>query len=269
MPTAVSFDEVLAEAVAYFVTHGFQEPDQLSYWAHRLGIAARREMISTTRLKEKLRASLTAEYTRQVDKGLILKVHPDLTRETLTRLRPQLRQVLNTRIAAANALITLNREEEVASVIRRFAGWASSLPPVPAPATDRREARSNIRKSLFEANNRERMLIIDQGHKLNNNISSTLAEGGGAIAAYWISHYQQHNYDYREVHKDLAIQSQYRPFLIRDSWAHRQGLLNTVGATFTDQLEYQPGQQPYCRCYFQYIYNPRKLPPEMLTARAA
>jgi hypothetical protein len=75
--------------------------------------------------------------------------------------------------------------------------------------------------------------------------------------------------DYREEHKELALQSERQPFLIRNSWAHRQGLLEVRGATFTDELEVQPGQAPYCRCYYLYLYSLNDLPASMRKKAAA
>ena len=269
MPSAVTFDEVLASAVQYFIQYGYQNEEALTYWSTRLAEAARRSMISITQMNEKVRAALTAEYTRLVERGLAISKHPEIAKSTLAKIRPELRRVLSDRIAASALLIRLNREEAIASTVRRFAGWASSLPPTPQVGTPAREVRASIRKGLAAASFQERRLLIDQGHKLNANINATIAEGGGAIAAIWISHYSQHNYDFRESHKDLDLESHKRPFLIRNSWAHKAGLLSTVNATFTDELEYQPGQQPYCRCYFLYIYSLSKLPKDMLTRKAA
>jgi hypothetical protein len=269
MPIAVTFDEVLADAVAFFIDHGFSDSDELEYWADRLRKAARQSMMSTTQLNERIKTALTAEYIRLVDKGLVLSKHPELSRSTIERIRPQLREALRNRIAASAALITLNREENIAATVRRFAGWASSLPPRSSPSTSKRDVRQTIRKALAAAEYEERRMMIDQGHKLNANINATIANGNGAIAAYWVSHYAQHNYDFRETHKDLDIQSHKKPFLIRNSWAQQNGAISTIGATFIDELEYQPAQQPYCRCYFQYIYSPAKLPREMLARKAA
>lgn len=268
MPTAVSFDEVLTQAVNYFVNNGYNDASQLIYWGNRLGTAARNELMDITRVKARLQAALTMEYSKLVDRGGAMSLHPDLSKQTLQRLRPILREILSNRVRAGNALATMAREEEIANTIRRFAGWASSLPNSSQPATDRRAVRQQIRSGLRTASRRETNLIIDQGHKLNSNLNAAIAENSGAIAAVWVSHYNQHNYDYREQHREFYLESQERPFLIRDSWAHKQGLLNTVGATFTDQLPHRPGQLPFCRCYFKYIYSPSRLPPEML-ARAA
>lgn len=264
MPVARTFDEVLAAAVAFFLDHGFSDSGQLNYWGIRLEKAARRELLSTTQLIERLRGALTAEYTRQVERGVALSQHPGVSKSTLAKIRPALRKVLSTRVAAATELLRATREEEIASTVKRFTGWASSLPAAPSPTVRKGEVRSAIRKTLSRAAFAELRLIVDQGHKLNASIHATIARESGAIACIWISNYKQHDYDYRDEHRSYAERSEREPFLIRNSWAHSQGFLNAIGATFTDQLAHQPAQLPHCRCHYRYIYNLSDLPPHMV-----
>jgi hypothetical protein len=269
VPAPVTFDEVLTGAVNFFVENGYTNYESIIYWLKRLEKAARNQLLSTTQLNEKLKYALNAEYIRLVERGLLMKNHPGIQKSTIARLRPQLRQALANRTNAAIALIRLAREEEIANTLRRFSGWASSLPPTPSPLVRQADIRRSIRAGLTQAALRERRLLSDQTRKLSANLHATTASAGGAIAARWISNWKLSNYDFREAHRELARQSESSPYLIRNSWAHTQGLLNTVGAIFTDQLPHQPAQVPYCRCYFEYIYALEDLPPSLVNKKAA
>ena len=268
MPNAVSFDEVLTEAVNYFVMRGFDDPDSLTYWSKRLEIAARKELMSTTALRRNMKDALAAEYRRQIERGLILSYHAGLSKQALVTLRADLKLILAKRLSAANALVTLNREEDIAATLRKFTGWASSLPSSSSLNANRSEIRHDIKRALVSAKHRESNLVLDQRHKLHAGLNAAIAQGGGAIGAIWVSHHTIANYDYREIHRDLAIESQHTPFLIRNSWAHKQGLLNATGAKFTDQLEHQPGQLPHCKCQFQYLYTLNDLPSKLVRKAA-
>jgi hypothetical protein len=57
--------------------------------------------------------------------------------------------------------------------------------------------------------------------------------------------------------------------LIRGSWADEAGLVKPAGEPgYTDEFE-QPGELPYCRCSYVYLYTLRALPPGMITAEGA
>ena len=263
MPNAVSFDEVLTEAVNYFVTRGFQNSETLTYWTKRLEIAARNELMSTTTLRRRMKDALAAEYRRQIERGLVLSYHAGLSKGILNSFRLDLKGILSKRLSAANALITLNREEDIAATLRKFTGWASSLPEGSSSQANRSEIRRDIKRALVAAKNKEANLVIDQRHKLHAALNAQIAQGGGAIAAIWVSHHTVPGYDFRELHQTYAQRSSVRPFLIRGSWAVTQGLISSAGATFTDQLDHQPGQLPHCKCHYLYIYSTDKLPEDM------
>jgi len=54
--------------------------------------------------------------------------------------------------------------------------------------------------------------------------------------------------------------------VVRDNWALEKGLIKLAGHQYTDQVT-EPGEEVFCRCYYEYIYNLRDLPPEMITAK--
>ncbi len=223
-------------------------------------------MVPEWRIEQRLRDALGAVYRREVDNASVLKRHPGVLRYTLEQVRPELRLELVKRIAANAQLIKLNRKQEVDATLRRFMGWASSIPAGGSAAVDMRKERQRIRKGFASLSFRERRVMIDQGHKLQSAVSDIVAKGGGAIAAVWHSHYHQTNYDYREEHKDRELASKTRPYLVRGSWAMDKGYINRSGATYTDEMT-QPGEEVYCRCSYRYLYNLRDLPADMLTVK--
>jgi hypothetical protein len=150
--------------------------------------------------------------------------------------------------------------------MRRFQGWATSVPAGGSEVVKKREVVKELRKGIAGLSYRERRVLIDQGHKMNSEINRMVAEAGEAIAARWVSHWKQANYDFRPEHKQFMIDSERRPFLVRNSWAIRNGLINVRGAIFTDDVE-QPGFAIYCRCYYDWIYDLSELPDVMLTAK--
>lgn len=264
---AVTFDQVLAAAVDDLIEHGYDDDARVQFWLVKLEEAARADFIRPKKpMEQLLRDHLSAEYDRLVERGGLLRRHPGIRRVGIEKVRTELRQTLWDRIKAAANLIVLNREEEIATTMRRFEGWATSIPAGGSEVTKRKKVKQELRKGIAGLSFRERRVLIDQGHKMNSEINRIVAESGEAIAALWVSHYKQVNYDYRPEHKQFAIKSAKKPFLIRGSWAIRNGLIVTSGATYTDEVE-QPGFAVYCRCYYEYVYDLASLPDAMLTAK--
>jgi hypothetical protein len=119
-----------------------------------------------------------------------------------------------------------------------------------------------VRKSLAQLPFEQRRVLIDQGHKLTSSINDVVARDGGAIAAIWHSHWRQQNYNYRPDHRDRDL----RTYLVRGSWAQKGGLVVPGDPGYTDDIT-QPAEEPFCRCYWQYLYSLRQLPIEMLTKK--
>jgi hypothetical protein len=262
---ADAFDTILREAMAYFKDRGFTSAEVLDEWMRKLEEAMRAQLVPEWKIEEKLQQALGAVFRQQVDNGKVLARHPGVARYTLDRVRPELRAELTKRIAANAALIKLNRKQEIDATLRRFAGWASSVPTGGTPLGTK-DAKEGIRKGFASLPFKERRVLIDQGAKLVSAVSSIVATGGGAIAATWFSHYHQKNYDFREQHKKREIDSKKKPYLIRNSWAMERGYLSRTGVTYTDEIE-QPGEFVFCRCAYVYKFNLRDLPDDMLTVK--
>jgi hypothetical protein len=214
-----------------------------------------------------VRKKLETIWIREIEEEHILKTNKGVTSFTLASIRPQLRDELDRRIMASASLIKLNKQRAVETTMQRFEGWMSSLPAVPEVRREQTDGLADearkIVKPLRQLPFEERRVAIDQGHKLIANLNQIVAYDGGAIGAYWHSHWRELNYDYREDHKELDKEF----FLIQDSQAIRDGLVKKGGHKYIEELEDQPGEEVYCRCYFEYIYRLNRVPEECLTQK--
>lgn len=250
------FSEVLRKAIADFEAHGFDNEERLEHWRRQLESAA---VGHTTITSENLRRTLRSVYSAQVTNGGLLRVH-NIPAWKLSQLAPKLQAELERRLMASAQLIKLNREEMVARTIRRFSGWATSIPAGGSKAVDRKETADIVKKSLKSLPFEERRVMIDQAAKFKAQLSDMVATGTGAIAAVWRSHYRAAGYDYRPDHKERDSQT----YIIRGNWALENGLMKPAGHKYTDE-QTMPAEEVFCQCRYKYIFNLRDLPDEMLT----
>lgn len=248
----------ITAAVNDLIEHGFDSMERVDYWTEEIRKAALRAQASPERLQQMFSDYLVLIYKRLVDRGEIARYHPGIGRFTVDKVQPLLRAELDRRIKASANLIKLNKAAMVEKTIQRFQGWSTSLPVGTSRTTDRTEVKKSLAGSKFE----ERRVLIDQGHKLTASLNEVVAAGGGAIALIWHSHWRQAGYNYREDHKerDGLI------YLLRNSWATERGLIKPGPAGWYDLIT-AVAEEPYCRCYAQWLYNIRDLPVEMLTQK--
>jgi hypothetical protein len=257
-----TFQEVLAAAVADLAENGFTDMERVERWSRLIREAAVRSMIRPESLDQQLRDGLASIYRKMVERDGLLRYNPGIERFTYEQIKPRLRGELDRRIMASANLIKLNREQAVDKTIQRFQGWATSIPPGGIAGETRAEVKANVRKSLAQLPFEERRVLIDQGHKLIGAINEIVASDGGAIAGRWRSHWRQPGYNYREDHKERDE----KVYLIRDSWAHRAGFVKKGRVGYVDDVT-APAQEPFCRCYYVFLYGLRDLPEDMLTAK--
>lgn len=262
MTTPLSFRRILAEAIVALMRDGYSSTQQVDYWMRELRAAAEREVGSVTQLDDDVRRHLETIYQRLVERGDVAKYVPTVGRFTLNSIKPTLRTELDRRILASANLIRLHRQEAIDKTLQRFSGWSTSIPVGGRSEETKREVTKRVGKALKQFRFEQRRVAIDQGFKLISNVSDIVATDAGAIAAIWRSHWRRLGYDYRPDHKarDGKI------FLIRDSWAMRDGLIKRGSAPYTDEIE-MPAQLPYCSCFYTYLVSPRRLPEDMLTEK--
>ena len=262
-----TFPEVVAAAIEDIIENGFDSMERIERWTREIRLAAERSLVSSASMEQQLRDALAAVYRKMIDQGGVLRFNPGVERFTLEKVKPALRNELDRRIMASANLIKLNRTEAVEKTLRRFQGWSTSIPAGGVTAEKKRDVRANVRKALTQLPFEERRVLIDQGAKLIAAINDIVATDGGAIAGFWVSHYKQQGYNFRPDHAERdSRENNDQPFLVRDSWAHKAGLVKKGKLGYVDDVT-APATEPFCRCYYRYAYNLRDLPTEMLTAK--
>lgn len=268
------FQQVVRAAVTYFTQHGYTSQKALDIWSDRIAQAARDMLISPEEASEQIARSLGNIYGRVMRKlprhmkelqtTVAGRMGPEMffrRVSSMPELAHKMRTELDRKIATNVDLIKIRREESMAATLRRFKGWASSVPPsgTPTPPSDEVDLLlKDFRKVRFETNR----LNIDQGHKLNSALNAVLANNTGAIAGEWHSHWRQTNYNYRVDHKERDLEI----YTIRGNWAEEAGLMHPGPAGYTDEIT-QPAEEVNCRCFYRYIYNLNRLPQAMLTEK--
>lgn len=259
---AAAFTDILRAAVADLAAHGYDDRTRVDAWLVKLRDAARAALVPEAELKRRLVKTLGGKFRRHLSHTTVFRRHQGLEQFTLRQIEPSLRRELDRRILASARLITLNRDASIQRTLARFEGWATAIPKGGSRAIDKPEETKDLKKAFASLPFEERRVIIDQGHKLLSSIDNILAVDGGALAAVWHSHWRETNYDYRPEHKKFDK----RVFVIRGSSALKDGLIKPAGRFYIDQIE-APAEEPFCRCYYTYLYSLADLPPEMLTAK--
>lgn len=255
------FYETVSAAIRDIEEHGFDSMKRVQDWQDKIVAAARRSMMSEAALQKALHRTFHRIYDRMLKSGYT-KVAPGVARFSVEQLRPKLRRELERRMMTSQQLIKLNRDAMIEKTKQRFGGWASSVPAGGSRAVDRKDVSQNVRKALTQLPFEERRVMIDQGQKFLSDLSDIIATDNDAIAAVWHSHWRQAGYDYREDHKERDKQV----YAIRGNWAIEQGFMKVGPAGYTDEIT-RPGEEVFCRCDYEYIYNIRDLPEYMITVR--
>lgn len=258
----LNFQQLLSRAIADMAATGYTSRERIEDWVVLLRNAAERELGSDADIDGILSRSLGAQFRRLIDNGRVVNFVPNVKPFNIEMIRPQLRAELDRRVLAAADLIKLRRKDAVEETLARLIGWSTSIPPGGDGTIDKRETRAAIGKSVAQFKYERRRVEIDQSHKLIANINAIVATDAGAIAGTWHSHGEHDaSYHAREDHLERVG----KIYLIRDSWAHRDGLVKSVDG-YTDEIT-APGQEVFCRCWLTYFTSPRQLPDQMLTRK--
>lgn len=262
MNPVATFQEVVNAAVADMAQHGFDSQSRLDRWQQAIRTAAIGSLVPEAVLSETLRQTFKASFDKYVDGPAILKANRGVSRYTIASVKPKLRAELDRRILASSNLIRLNRSAAIEKTLQRFSGWSTSIPIGGSADTKARKKAAEVKKSMGQLPFEERRVLIDQGHKLLASIDDIVAVDGGAIAGIWRSRWRQPGYDYRETHKHRDG----RVYMVRGNWAQQRGLVKVGPAGYTD-MQTMPAMEIFCRCKYQYLYNLRDIPAEMLTKK--
>lgn len=256
------FYRILSKALTEFARYGYDSKERLNYWIGQLRMAAGHLFASDEETRKTIARALSMKFKSATSDSAFKRNHPALQQYVKQRVGPKLAPILERRILASVDLIKLHRDQSIEKVLQRFSGLVTSIPDGGTRLLELAESKKAIGKSLRQMRFEERRVVIDQGHKLVSAINRTVAEEGGAIAMIWHSHWRQPGYDYREDHKerDQLV------YAIRGNWAIAAGLMKAGKPGYSDEIT-QAGEEPFCRCYGQYIYNIRDLPDAMLTQK--
>jgi len=243
----LNFQETLTAAINDAAEHGFDSSARIDYWIERLRQAALEVMASPQETDQVIRQYLTTVYDRMIGNYGAIKYHPTLERFTIQRFAPAARDALNRRIYASADLIKLNKERRVAETLQRMRGWMTSVPAGGTSNIDRREVKTRIYAPIAQTKFEARRVAIDQSAKLTSAINDIIATGSNAIAARWVSHYLQPNYNFRHDHRDRdpRYKGEEWVYTIRGNWALEKGLMKVGPAGYTDQIT-QPAEEVYC-----------------------
>jgi len=247
----MTFFEVINQAIADFLKHGFDDVNRLDKWLLQIKLSAHQHLMSEQEMQQKMEKALKVAFNRLVTKnGLVSK---EVSKYDISKLSGKLRAELDRRIIASANLIKDDREQSIRMVLRRFEGWATSIPAGGTKIKPTPKEKARIKKGMSDIAFKQRRVIIDQTHKLISNINDIVAVDNGAIAARWHSHWRQMNYDYRKDHKERDD----KIYAIRDSWAVKEGYINPVNG-YTDDIT-SPGEEVMCRCNYVYLYHLRQV----------
>jgi hypothetical protein len=255
-----SFYRLLTEAIAHFAERGYTSQAELEEWVRVLKKSIGSALGPQSATEAAVRRNLKAVYSRLAVKGVALRNNRGVSKFDLDKLKPAMRRELQKRILASVNLIKLNREEAIATTLRRFQGWATAVPKGGSKALDVRKEKAMIKKPLSKITYQERRVTIDQSQKFAASLNAVIAQGNDAIAAEWQSRWRTPGYDYREDHKERSGHI----FAIRDNWAIQEGLMKVGAAGYTDAIT-QPAEEVFCQCRYVYIYSIDYLPADMLT----
>lgn len=258
-PKIKPFVQSIRTIIADMVRKGYVDSEQVAAHMRALRIAINQALPPIERTQQVIRARMTASYDRQVTKGAILQRHEGVNRFTLARVEPALREELDKRIMASADLIRLNRDEVIEKTLRRFQGWATSIPAGGTKVPQKETATEDVKKALASLPYLERRVLTDQGHKLVAGLNETLATNAGAIAAKWHHHYSKYPRHSHEA-RDGKI------YLLKSSWAVDRGFVKPGKAGWYDDIT-KAGEEINCRCSCSFLYSLGALPEDMLTQK--
>ncbi|MDE2472692.1 MAG: hypothetical protein KGL35_29210 [Bradyrhizobium sp.] len=245
-----------------FKINGFDDIVRLNAWLQRLRTVAWAQNQPQVDLDDQIARHLRKVFDRALKPRNLDRMQKGVHRFGVERIKPELRAELDRRIMASANLIKLNREQAIEKTLQRFSGWATSIPAGGSKTVDLREAKADIGKPVRGIPFEVRRVQIDQGHKLVSAVNDVIAIQTGAIAAIWRSHGRHDKgYDARPEH--LARDG--KVYAIRGNWAMQRGLMKK-GLGYTDEIT-RPAEEPFCRCWYEYLHNLRELPEDMLTAK--
>jgi len=217
---------------------------------------------------------------------LAVSVAPGVSRYTLEKVKPHLREELSRRIMQIAEIsadrMGSNREAMIEATLKRFADWITpSANHVPRGLLSRlwrriKSSFSGVRtaksrpeppkppKESAEASKEERwqQVMLDQGFMFISALNQLEAVDGGAIAMIWWGPCRAEEGRLLEEHQ----RRNGKVYAVRDCWAIERGLMKPGAEGYYDEVT-PVGYDPGCVCRAQWLYDLDRLPPDMLTIK--
>ena len=231
--------------------------EDVEFLLGQLGIA-----LDRIPLKTDPSTAIKAKFKSQVDGMAVHKRH-NIAPYVIAALYYLLKDERDNRIQYTKTLADMRKDEAKETVMRRFAGWASSIPEGREIKASR-DIVSFISKPIKELPKHQKTIIDDQSKKMISNIDSIIAREAGAVGYYWHSNFRTPGYDYRENHKHLDLDGKF--IILKSSWAYRDGYIRRGNEIYQDDIE-QPGELPNCKCIAKYVYSISDVPKDCLTIK--
>lgn len=246
----MKFDDVLRAAITDILTNGFNSEIQLMTWLMKIQSALQPFRVNLSSSRSLAAKELDKALKQAFSDSSIAQKHSGINKFTLERLRPNAQRMLEERIKANANLIILRRDIAINDTLSRFSSWAIS-----GAKESVLESKKSIKKPIAQADYIERRQLIDQGHKLNAAINESIAKDGGAIAMTWYQHWtanpREKGHDAQSNHKQFNGKT----YIIKDSWAVRDGLLTAGNLDYLEDIGTMPSQEINCVCTGVYIYS--------------
>lgn len=234
------------------------EQSVLEHWIPLIRSALRREYPSNDDIYGQASRLLNVRF-KSIARGARKRHRISVNRFGPELISEQYRPMLADRIRASAELIKLNRDEEIERQLRRFVGWATGGLPNQQKRDDKGELKKGVTKSLKSLSFERRRVCIDQGHKLLAAVDDAISAEYGAIAKKWRHVIPHAGYQSRKEHLELDG----KVFAVKGNDAIKSGRMKKGPNGYAEDFHTQPALEPFCRCWFETIYDVSDLPQDM------
>lgn len=225
-------------------------------------------------INKEVRSKLKKEYNKFV-KTEVFKISPTIQKYKIEELKPDYKKELENRVDICLSYITTQDKQTVADIKNRLLNWASNT----HIAKNTKELEKDFWNEIipktnnkkYQSNKWQNMIIRDQQHKMNANMTYITAMKNNAIGFIW-----RNRKDIKVVGNPSGLypkandihnnhwKREGKLYLFRDSEALKKGLIKkTNKVQYVDEIEDGiPGMPINCRCTMQLIYRLYQIPTE-------
>jgi len=256
--------DILQSAITDIAVNGYNSEITINRWLMRLQNSLKNYSAGLPQARSLIDKSMTNEFNRQFfdfrgnPTSKFLQRNRGIDAFTLQRLRPKAQAKLQERIIQNANLIVLDRDAAIADTLKRFQGWTvGQVAKQALTKTDVKEQAETILKPISNspANFVKRLRVIDQNAKMVAAVNDVIANDGGALAMTWHQNWSANPREKGTSEKTNHKQFDGKTFIMRESWAVKEGLLKKGELPFYEDLGTTPGHEVYCGCTASYDYS--------------